>query len=120
MKTVSSVVLFSGLLATLACNPFAADQSVVLGVTKLDAPTTISSGEALTAILTVEVGGCKSFDHISVVRDVSGASFTAWGVDAAKGRKGILCTGDIRYEPHSYTLQPPYNNPFTLEVQRGS
>ena len=120
MRTVSLFALFSVLVGTLGgCNPFAPNQSVVLDVTKLDAPPTIASGDALTVTLTVTVGGCKSFDHIAVSRDLSGASFTAWGRDAAKGRTDIMCPQDIRYEPHSYMLLPPYRNPFTLQVQRG-
>jgi len=120
MKTVSLVVVFSGLVSALAaCNLFAPNQSVVLDVTKLDAPTTIASGDALTVTLTVTVGGCKSFDHVAVSRDLSRASFTAWGRDAANGRTDIMCPQDIRYEPHSYMLLPPYRNPFTLQVQRG-
>ena len=120
MKTVSLVVLFSSLLGTLAaCNPFAPDQSVVLDVTKLDAPATISGGDALTVTLAVTVNGCERFDRIELSRDLSGASFTAWGIDASKGRKGVACPDIIRSEPHSYTLHPPYANPFTLQVQRG-
>jgi len=120
MRTVSSVVLLCGLIfAQVGCNPFAPDQSIVLDVTKLDAPATIATGDALPVTLTVTVGGCKTFDHIAVVRDLSGASFTAWGRDAAKGRKDIVCPQNIEYEPHSYQLLPPYQNPFTLQVQRG-
>src|SRR5205823_3531662 len=113
MKTVSSLGIFLGLVGTLAgCNPFAPDQSVQLDVTKLDAPATISSGDALTVTLTVTLNGCERFDHIAVSRDLSDASFTVWGIDASKGRKDIACPSIIKSDPHSYRLLPPFGNPF--------
>jgi len=119
MKSVSSVVVGSLVIALAGCNPFAPDQSVVLGVSQLDAPTAISSSDNLPVALTVTVGGCLSFDRIEVTRDLSGASFTAWGRDASKGRKDVMCPADVRAELHSYTLVPPFANPFSIQVQRG-
>lgn len=101
-------------------NPFSSpDQSVELGVRTIDAPTTVATGTAITIVLTVETGGCLSFDHFDVNRDASGAFMTVWGRDAAKGRKGIVCTSDVRYEPHSYEFSPPFANSFTIQVARG-
>jgi len=119
MKPVSSVIVGSLFVALAGCNPFAPDQSVTLGVSQLDAPAAIASGDELPVTLTVTVGGCLSFDRVEVTRDLSGASFTVWGRDAAKGRKDVSCPTDIRSEPHSYTLLPPYANPFSIQVQRG-
>ncbi|HEY8831637.1 MAG TPA: hypothetical protein VIM21_03950 [Gemmatimonadaceae bacterium] len=102
-----------------ACNPFAPDQSALLSVTKLEAPAAISSGAQLTVVLTVTVGGCTRFDHISIVRNPSGAALVAWGIDEAKGRTGVACPAIIGDEPHSYTFDPPFQSPFTLQVDRG-
>lgn len=102
----------------VACNLFGPDQSVVLDVTRIDAPATISSGATLTVVLNVTVGGCKMFDHIAVERGTSSASLTAWGRDAAKGRSDIGCPAFIANEPHSYRFDPPFQSPFTLEVDR--
>ena len=103
-----------------ACNTFAPDdQSVVLSVTKLDAPAAISSGAQLTVVLTVTVGGCTRFDHIAVVRSASGADLVAWGIDGAKGKTGVGCPTFIAYEPHSYTFDPPFQSSFTVQVDRG-
>jgi len=105
---------------SIACNPFAPDQSVVLGVSKLDAPATISAGSSLAIVLMVTTGGCTSFDHISVERDAAGASLTAWGIDAAKGKKGIGCPAAYLVDtPHSFQFEPPFQNPFTITVNRG-
>lgn len=105
----------------VACdNPFSSpDQSVTLDVSKIDAPTTVATGTAITVVLTVTTGGCMSFDHIDVNRDASGAYMTVWGRDAAKGRKGVECPGNIVFEPHSYQFDPPFANSFTVEVDRG-
>jgi hypothetical protein len=103
----------------IACNPFAPDQSVVFGVTQLDAPATISPGSTLTVVLTVTTGGCKTFDHIEVERTASFASLTAWGADGAIGAKNVSCPAIIVDTPHSYQLDPPFQSPFTVSVSRG-
>jgi hypothetical protein len=103
----------------VACNPFAPDQSVTLDVSKIDAPTTVANAIPITVVLTVTTGGCTSFDHIEVNRDLSGAHMTVWGRDAAKGRTGVACPANIVLEPHSYQFDPPFANSFTIQVDRG-
>jgi hypothetical protein len=106
--------------APLACdNPFDSDQSVRLGVTQLDAPAAIAAGSPLTVTLTVNTGGCVGFDHFEVERQASFGTLTVWGRDAAKGNKDIACTSDFRVELHSYTFDPPFQSPFTVQVDRG-
>jgi hypothetical protein len=102
----------------IACNPFAPGETVVLDVSKLEAPATISVGSPLTVNLTVVTGGCLSFDRIVAERSASGASLTALGRDAARGRKDIACTADIRFEPHSYQLDPPAQGTFSVVAHR--
>jgi hypothetical protein len=112
------VALFVG---PIACSDsvFDPDQSVILGVSKLDAPATVSAGSPLTVVLTVTTGGCTAFDHVEIERDASGASFTAWGIDGAKGRTDIACPQYIENTPHSYQLDPPFQSVFTITVNRG-
>jgi hypothetical protein len=101
-------------------NPLSSpDQSVLLGVSKIDAPATVAPGTAITVVLTVTTGGCVSFDHVDVNRDASSAFMIVWGHDAAKGRNDIACTADIREEPHSYQFSPPFANSFAIQVARG-
>jgi hypothetical protein len=102
----------------VACNLFA-DHSVILDVSKLDAPATISPGSPLTVVLTVTTGRCKSFDHIAAEHSASGASLTAWGQDAAKGERNVSCPLNIVNEPHSYQFEPPIQSPFRVQVDRG-
>jgi hypothetical protein len=106
--------------AAVACNPFAPDQSVVLGVDKIDAPATSPVGSPLTVVLTVLVDGCQSFDHIEATSVASGASLTAWGVDHTIGNKDIVCPSIIRGEAHSYQFNPAARGPFQITVDRGS
>ncbi|PYO07483.1 MAG: hypothetical protein DMD30_10940 [Gemmatimonadetes bacterium] len=105
-------------VAAGACNPFAPDQSVVLDVTKLEAPATIAAGSPLTVVLTVTTGGCKTFDHIAVERETYAAALTPWGTDGAIGKKDVSCPTDIRETPHSIQLEPPFGSPFLVLVPR--
>jgi hypothetical protein len=105
--------------AAVACNPFAPDQSVVLGVEKMDAPATSPVGSALTVVLTVIIDMCQSFDHIEATSVSSGASLTAWGRDGTIGNKHVVCPTIIKWEAHSYQFNPSTRGPFQITVDRG-
>jgi hypothetical protein len=105
--------------AAVACNPFAPDQSVVLGVEKIDAPATSPVGSPLTVVLTVIVNGCQSFDHLEAMSVAAGASLTAWGVDHTIGNKGVVCPEIIKNESHSHQFNPAVRGPFQITVGRG-
>lgn len=117
MRTISFGVVAVALVA--GCGLTDPDQSVILGVSQLDAPSTVASGSPITAVLTVTLGGCLSFDHIQVDRDANSAHIIVWGNDSSKGNKGIVCTSDIKVQSHSVTLEPPFANSFTIQVERG-
>jgi hypothetical protein len=119
MKLVLFGLAVVGLVTLpVACNPFAPDQSLVLDVSKLEAPASVSVGSPLTVSLTVVTGGCVSFDRIVAERSAFGASLTVLGRDAAKGRRDVACTADIRFELHSYELDPPPRGTFSVEANR--
>ncbi|MEO8910451.1 MAG: hypothetical protein ABI408_09505 [Gemmatimonadaceae bacterium] len=113
-----AALLASG-TACRGINPFATDQSVILGVTNLDAPATIAAGGTLTVTLIVSTGGCVRFDHLEVSRGQSNASITAWGIDSSKGNKYLACPENIVSEPHSQSFDPPFQGTFTVAVNRG-
>jgi hypothetical protein len=69
--------------------------------------------------LTVQVGGCTSFDRIEVQKVLGGARLIPWGTNTAIGHKDIACPGDIRYEPHPVQVDPPYVDPFNITVEQG-
>jgi hypothetical protein len=118
MRRIAVEIIVIALAGLTACNPFAPDQSVVLEVESLDAPATISPGAQLTVVLTVTTGGCTLFDHIAVLRGTSGAQLVAMGLNTAKGKTNYSCPANIRSDPHSYTLDPPFQSPFTIRVNR--
>lgn len=120
MRRIAFKIIIIALAVLAACNPFAPDQSVVLEVESLDAPATISPGAQLTVVLTVTTGGCTVFDHIAVLRGPSGAQLAAMGLNTAKGKTNYSCPADIRSDPHSYTLDPPFESPFKVQVNRAS
>lgn len=103
----------------VACNPFAPDQSVILGVQKIDAPATSPVGSPLTVVLTVLVNGCQSFDHLEATSDASGASLTAWGLDHTIGNKGVVCPDVIKSEAHSHQFSPSVRGAFQITVGQG-
>ena len=117
-RALFGIAVVAIMAGPVSCNLFA-DHSVILDVSKLDAPAAISPGSPLTVILTVTTGGCKSFDHIAAERGASGASLTAWGKDAAKGERNVSCPLNIVNEQHSYQFDPPIQSPFTVQVDRG-
>ncbi len=120
MRIISFGVFALALLA--GCDGsglFAPDQTVILSVSKLDAPTTIASGNPIPVVLTVVSGGCRSFDHIEVTRDLAGANITVWGKDSSIGKKDVACTADLVIQLHSIQLEPPFANSFTIEVNQG-
>lgn len=120
MKSAAWVICSVALGASsLACNPFAPDQSVTLGVTTIDAPTTVASGATFTVTLTVVVGGCVTFDRIDVHADATGASLIALGTNSSIGRSGISCPQIIVYEPHAVQVKAGPSDPFLVEVDRG-
>ena len=119
MKTVLSVVLVSGLVAVTGCNIFDPDQSVILSVPKIDAPATVSTGSSFTVTITVQTGGCKSFDRLEVEKSNTGVHVVPWGTDAAIGSKGISCPQDIREEPHAIQIDPPFSGPYQVFVDQG-
>jgi len=105
--------------AAVACNPFAPDQSVVLDVEKIDTLATSLVGSPLIVVLIVTIDMCQSFDHIEATSVASGASLTAWGIDATIGNKNIACPTIIKSEAHSYQFKPSVRGPFQITVDRG-
>jgi hypothetical protein len=98
---------------------FGPDQSVILAVETIDAPTTVGPAASFTAVLTVVTGGCRQFDRIEVRRNASSATVTAWGTDGSIGRDDIVCPADFRTELHSVRFEPPFAGTFNISVNRG-
>jgi hypothetical protein len=120
MKSTMSMLGAVTLAASaLACNPFAPAQTVVLPVSVIDAPATVAPSAAFTVTLTVQTGGCTTFDRIAVESDATGARLVPWGKNPALGRKDVACPQDIRYEPHAVQLKAGASDPFSIQVDQG-
>jgi hypothetical protein len=107
--------------STPGCHdPSANNDMVLLNTQTLDAPTTVASSATLTIGLNVEVGGCLQFDHIQSRRTASHVDLTVWGRDIRTGitDRAILCP-TLFLELHEYRVEPPFQNPFTVQVDRG-
>jgi hypothetical protein len=117
MKPVSlGLALLAVVLSPLACrNPFA-DQSVVLAVSNLEAPSASPPGTPVTVVLTVGLNGCERFDHISQMQNNSDIVLAAVGTNAALGRKDIMCPASFTTEVHSVVIKEPPPPPFTVVV----
>jgi hypothetical protein len=119
MKLVSlGLTLLVVALPPLGCrNPFA-DESVVLAVSKLDAPFATPPGAAVTVVLTVGVNGCERFDRIGQIRVKSEIVMTAVGTNPALGKKNVSCPAVFTEEPHSVVIEEPPSPPFTVAVRQ--
>ena len=120
MRRIVVNAIAISLAGLIACNPFAPDQSVMLEVDGLNVPSSIEPGSSLTVGMSVQTGGCLIFDHIAVLRRGSSANFVALGRNTAKGRPNVTCPAVIRSDVHTYTLSPPFQSPFTVQVESPS
>ena len=120
MKTAWLVCVIALGGSALACNPFGPDQSTVLSTITIDAPTSVAAGATFTVTLTVQTGGCLTFDRIDVQPNATGATLVPWGKDASIGRTDITCTQENRLEQHAVQLNAGSSDPFYVDVDRGS
>jgi hypothetical protein len=123
MKPALLVFAAGALLSasSLAChNPAASDDLVLLNTQTLDAPTTIAPSATLTIGLHVQVGGCLRFDHIESLRTASHVDLAVWGRDIRTGitDRAITCPTYF-LELHQFQLDPPFQGPFVIVVDRG-
>jgi hypothetical protein len=119
MRSAWLVACVAGVSSGVGCNPFEPNQSVILPVTKLEAPATVGPAGPLTVTLTVQVGGCVGFDRIEVQRVLGGARMIPWGINHSIGNKDITCLDILIEEPHSVQVDPPLVDPFNIVVEQG-
>ena len=121
MKSVLSGIVGSCLLlAGIACNPLDLNDNVLLAVTKLDAPTTAVATEPFTVTLTLVTGGCTTFNRIDVQRFDQGVRLIPLGTNSSVRHEDVVCTQDLKEEPHDVQIDPPFTNPYTVYVEQGS
>ena len=94
------------------------DRPVILPVSEVSAPASISVGAPLTLDLTVQSGGCLQFDRVETQRTSSTANVTAWGRDV--GGRDIACPAITRFDRVSVQFDPPFSSTFVIMVSQGA
>jgi hypothetical protein len=107
-RSAALIALAAGLLG---CESTAPDQ-VVLPISDLTVPATITQGELLVAKVTVHLGGCRSFDRIVMTRSPGQVTFRAIGLDGSG--PNVLCPADVRSEVVEFHPEGPFSDPLLL------
>jgi hypothetical protein len=121
MKNALFGLLPSVFVALTSCNLFdrEPDQSVILSVTKIEAPTTVSTGSSFTVTFTVQFDGCMHFDRLAVEKSNTGVRVVPWGTDATIGHPEIVCPDILRQQSQAIQIDPPFSGPFQVYVDQG-
>ncbi len=109
-----SVALVILVFCAACTNPLSSHRSVTLPITDLVVPESASASVPFTVRLTVVSGGCKRFERLVATRRPGELSLEARGRDSSG--PNVLCTADIRKDPQTYEVTPPFSNPFTVSA----
>ena len=108
-RTVLPLVAAVTLGALAACDGlFERERDVLLPVQSIAAPATFTPGEAFTVTATVVSGGCRSFERLDGAREGDRITLLARGREVSG--PGVACPADIRYEPRTFTVRPPFGD----------
>jgi hypothetical protein len=114
-----ALVSIVALLLSSGCNnPFAPDRAIILPVTQIEAPPSVSSGTPFFVRFTVESGGCRRFVRGETTQSSSRLTFVARGRDGSG--PNVLCTADIRSDVVLVEVTPPFSDPFTIVATQPS
>ena len=109
--------VFGAVAAAAGCNlPFSPGRAVTLPISRIQAPVEVPTGVPFTVIFVVQTGGCRSFTRLATARTANTVTAVAHGRDSS-GPK-VSCPNDIREEPQSYTVQPPFSGPFMIVAKQ--
>jgi len=87
-------------------------RAVLLPISEIDAPASITQGETLVVRLTVVFGGCRSFERLETTRAAGHVTFKAHGLDSSG--PDVSCTADVRTQIVESRIEPPLTDPVTL------
>ena len=94
------------------CDSFGPERIVVLPISELTAPATIVEGTTLVAQVTVQFGGCRSFERIETTRATGKLTFRAIGRDGSG--PNVNCPDDIRTQTVELRTDGPFTDPFVV------
>jgi len=95
-----------------SCDSLAPTRVVVLPITELVAPASVDPAGTLVGEVTVQSGGCRSFERLQTTRTSGRVTIRAIGRDASG--PDVLCTGDIQYTVVEYRADGPFTDPFLV------
>ena len=114
MKT--AVFKSAAMLLVFGCTSVTAPpDKFLLSVTKLEAPATVAAGSPIDVVLTLEIGGCQTFDEVRELRFDASVELTVFG----KPLRG--CPGQRVVETRAYRIDAPSSTgSFGVGVYRGA
>lgn len=118
---VASPSLRAGLALVLALTAgcesvFDPGKTITLPITALDAPGAVAAGEGVVVRVTVESGGCRTFQRLEAQRAPGRVTLTARGRDSSG--PSVNCPADIRTDIRDYGIDPPLADPFTVAAHQ--
>ena len=107
-RRISSALLL--ILAT-ACNS-SATRTMTLQIGDVTAPSELVPGAALHLTVTVNSGGCTTYDHLDVQHSESQVTVHAIGTD--NSRDGVVCNSMLVMNPVAVDIDPPFTDPVAV------
>ena len=94
------------------CDSLGPERTVVLHIAEVTAPASIIEGQTLVAQVTVEFGGCRSFENLEKVRTPGKITVRALGRDISA--PNALCPADVRTQVVEVRTEGPFTDPFLV------
>jgi hypothetical protein len=110
--TATSIALCALTAALAGCDALGPDREILLPITRLDAPASVEPSGTLVAQITVQFGGCRSFDRLVTTRAADRVTIRAIGHDGSSRK--VSCPGDIREQTVEYRANGPFTDPFLV------
>jgi hypothetical protein len=91
-------------------------RSIILPITRINVPSTVTSGTSFSATFIIESGGCKRFERLETTKTERALTVLARGTEPTS--KNIACTDDIRYVTVMEVVTPPMTDPFSVVAKQ--
>ena len=112
-RRTSRAIAICALTASLpGCDALGPDREILLPITRLDAPASVEPSGTLVAQITVQFGGCRSFDRLVTARATDRVTIRALGHDGSG--PDVMCPGDIREQTVEYRADGPFTDPYLV------
>ena len=102
------------LLAAGCSSIFGIDRrSIILPITKVEAPSAAAAGTSFNVTFTAEMtNGCIRFERLESTKTAGALTVTARG--SVPTRNDIACTQDVRSQAVVEVVTPPTSDPFSI------